>query len=57
MYKLELKLLKEESKIAILCFDENNQTIKYKFRCLDAVPHVMEGTLIEKLDELFGGNK
>ncbi|WP_308586842.1 hypothetical protein [uncultured Holdemanella sp.] len=57
MYNLELKLLKEESKIAILCFDENNQTIKYKFRCLDAVPHVMEGTLIEKLDELFGGNK
>lgn len=40
----------------ILGFDENSQTIKHNFRCLDAVPYAMDGTLSEKLDELFGGN-
>ena len=40
----------------ILGFDENSKTINHNFRCLDAVPYAIDGTLSEKLDELFGGN-
>ena len=38
----------------ILGFNENTKDIKHNFRQLDALPYAKEGTLQEKLDELFG---
>ncbi|MCR4798729.1 MAG: restriction endonuclease, partial [Lachnospiraceae bacterium] len=37
----------------ILGFDEDVQIIKHNFRQVDALPYAKEGTLQEKLDELF----
>lgn len=38
----------------ILGFNEDTKDIKHNFRQLDALPYAKEGTLQEKLDELFG---
>ena len=38
----------------ILGFNEGMEDIKHNFRQLDALPYAKEGTLQEKLDELFG---
>lgn len=38
----------------ILGFNEDTEDIKHNFRQLDALPYAKEGTLQEKLDELFG---
>ena len=38
----------------ILGFAEDSDGIKHNFRQLDALPYAKEGTLQEKLDELFG---
>ena len=38
----------------ILGFNEGMEDIKHNFRQLDALPYAKEGTLHEKLDELFG---
>ena len=38
----------------ILGFNENPMDIRHNFRQLDALPYAKEGTLQEKLDELFG---
>ena len=37
----------------ILGFDENSATRKHNFRMLDALPYAKEGTLENKLDEVF----
>lgn len=38
----------------ILGFDEDLKDIKHNFRQLDALPYAKDGTLQQKLDELFG---
>ena len=38
----------------ILGFDSNSNERKHNFRMLDALPYAKEGTLENKLDELFG---
>ncbi len=38
----------------ILGFDENTRITKHNFRHLDALPYAKDGSLNEKLDELFG---
>ena len=37
----------------ILGFNEDTKDIKHNFRQLDALPYAKEGTLQQKLDELF----
>ena len=37
----------------ILGFNEDAKDIKHNFRQLDALPYAKEGTLQQKLDELF----
>ena len=37
----------------ILGFNEDTKDIKHSFRQLDALPYAKEGTLQQKLDELF----
>lgn len=54
MYKLELKLSKKNLRLPSSVL---TRIIKLSSISLDAVPQVMDGTLIEKLDELVGGNK
>ena len=39
----------------ILGFNEDTKDIKHNFRQLDALPYAKEGTLPQKLDELFSG--
>jgi hypothetical protein len=39
----------------ILGFDENVEIRKHNFKQVDALPYAKEGTLQQKLDELFGG--
>jgi len=38
----------------ILGFDEDAKDIKHNFKLLDALPYAKEGTLQQKLDEVFG---